>query len=156
MQILTIKAKPKTLFGAVLALTGIIVIILTFTVNHPEKAENVNKSISCSTADERRAFLSSYGYEADGSEEKKEITVPSEFNAVYTDYNKIQKQQGFDLEPYKGKSAVIYTYKITNYKNNPNVTANLVVFDGKLIGADLCDPSADSGFLIALINDDKT
>ena len=76
MQVVTIKAKPKTIFGAILALTGIIVIILTFTVNHPEKAESVSKSISCKTSDERRDFISSLGYNTDIIEEQKDIIIP--------------------------------------------------------------------------------
>lgn len=156
MQIVTIKAKPKTVFGAVLALTGIIVIILTFTLNHPEKAVNVSKSISLATAEERRGYLASLGYETEVVEEQKDIIIPKEFNKVYEDYNKIQKQQGFDLEPYKGKGATIYTYQIKNSDLGENVIANLIAYEDKLIGADLCDPSADDGFLIALIgeNDD--
>ena len=47
-------------------------------------------------------------------------------------------------------TAVMYTYNITNYENNENVIANLIVLNGVLIGADLCDTSADSGFLVAL------
>ena len=48
----------------------------------------------------------------------------------------------------------MYTYHITNYGDNDNVIANLIVLDGELIGADLCDTSADDGFLVAL--NDKT
>ena len=73
---------------------------------------------------------------------------------VYNKYNEIQKKQGLDLAEYKGKTAVMYTYHITNYGDNDNVIANLIVFDGQLIGADLCDTSADNGFLVAL--NDKT
>jgi len=154
MQIVTIKAKPKTIFGVILALTGIIVIILTFTFNHPEKTVSASRNVKCSTADERRSFIASLGYEPDIVEEQKDIIIPKEFNEVYTKYNDIQKQQGFDLEPYKGKAAVIYTYKINNSDKGENVIANLIVCEDKLIGADLCDPSADDGFLIALIGQD--
>ena len=66
----------------------------------------------------------------------------------------MQKEQGFDLEPYKGKAATIYTYHISNYKDNKNVIADLLVADGVLIGADLCDPSAKDGFLVALKQND--
>jgi hypothetical protein len=90
------------------------------------------------------------GYETDENESVKEITIPSEFNDVYTEYNSIQKQQGFDLEKYKGTSVTLYTYNITNYKDNENVIADLIVSDGVLIGADLCDTSASDGFLVAL------
>ena len=150
MQVLTIKAKPKTIFGIILALTGIVVIILTFTFNHPEKTVSASKNVKCSTADERRDFLASLGFETDVIEEQKDIIIPKEFNEVYTKYNEVKKQQGFDLERYKGKTASLYTYNISNYKGNDNVIANLIVCDGVLIRADLCDPSAKDGFLTGL------
>jgi hypothetical protein len=149
MRVLTIKAKPKMIFGIILALTGLIVILLTFVGNH-NGAQEVVATISCSTTQERIAYLESLGYETDENESVKEITIPSEFNDVYTEYNSIQKQQGFDLEKYKGTSVTLYTYNITNYKDNENVIADLIVSDGVLIGADLCDTSASDGFLVAL------
>ena len=156
MQILTFRLKPKALFGVILALTGVIVIIVTFVSNHSKKAEQVSASVSCSTAQERADYLSSLGWEFD-TEQQKKIIIPAQFNKVYENYNEIQRAQGFDLSPYKGKSATVYTYAITNYKDNDKVIANLIVCDGKLIGSDLCDPSAEDGFLIALgENDGKT
>lgn len=155
MQIVTFKLKPKQMFGIILALTGLIVIVLTFVSNHNGKPVEAAANISCSKPEERKAYLKGLGYEFE-EEKSKEITIPSEFNDVYKEYNEIQKEQGFDLEKYKGKTAVIYTYKITNYKNNENVIADLMVCDGVLIGADLCDPSADDGFLIKLGENGKT
>ena len=150
MQIVTFKLRPKQLFGAALALTGIIVIVLTFVSNHNGKPVDANAAISCATDDERSAYLKGKGYSFKGKPETKEINIPSEFNEVYENYNSIQKEQGFDLEDYKGKTATLYTYSITNYKDNKNVIADLIVADGVLIGADLCDPSAEDGFLTAL------
>ncbi|MBE6719970.1 MAG: DUF4830 domain-containing protein [Ruminococcaceae bacterium] len=156
MQVITFKAKPKTIFGIILALVGIAVILLTFVSNHGGKAQLTSaKPISCNTEEERAEYLTSLGWEF-GSYEEKEITIPATFNQVYENYNAVQKEQGFNLEPYKGKSAIIYTYSITNYKDNGNVTANLIVCDGQLIGADLCDPSAKDGFLTGLTNHDET
>ena len=150
MQVITFKAKPKTIFGIILALTGVVVILLTFLSNHGGKSQQTSASpVSCATDEERTAYLSSLGWEFSSCEEK-EIIIPTTFNQVYENYNAVQKEQGFDLEPYKGKSAVIYTYNISNYKNNKNVLANLIVCDGVLIGADLCDPSAKDGFLVGL------
>jgi hypothetical protein len=157
MQVVTIKAKPKTIFGIILALLGVIVILLTFIGNHNGKATKaVMADVSCKTTDERLSYISSLGWECDGNESEKEITIPDEFNDVYTQYNDIQKTQGFDLEQYKGKTAVLYTYNITNYKSNKNVIADLIVIDDVLVGADLCDTSADNGFLVGLEENDKT
>lgn len=157
MQVITFKAKPKTIIGVILAAVGAIVIVATFVTNHGALSQQTSaSSISCATSEERTAYLESLGWEFDGTSEK-EITIPSTFNRVYENYNAVQKQQGFDLEKYKGKKATIYTYNITNYKDNKNVLANLLICDGVLIGADLCDSAAKDGFLVALTsNDAKT
>ncbi|MFR5876018.1 MAG: DUF4830 domain-containing protein [Eubacterium sp.] len=157
MQVLTIKAKPKTIFGIILAVTGVIVILLTFIGNHNSAAAKAAMAeIKCATADERLAYIASLGWECSKDETEKAITIPNEFNDVYTQYNEVQKEQGFDLEKYKGQSATLYTYNITNYKSNKNVIADLIVCNGVLIGADLCDTSADNGFLVGLSENDKT
>lgn len=150
MRVMTIKAKPKTIFGIILALTGVIVVLLSFVGNHNGESKETMATISCQTKQERMAYISSQGYKCGNNEEQKEITIPQQFNDVYEKYNQIQKNQGFDLEKYKGKTATVFTYGITNYKSNDNVIANLIVCDGILIGADLCDTSVDNGFLIGL------
>lgn len=151
---LTFKLKPKTAFGIILLLTGVVVIVVSFIGNHPATPASKQTTVSCKTAEERVNYINSLGFETDSSEESKEIIIPTRFNDVYNKYNEIQKKQGLDLAEYKGKTAVMYTYHITNYGDNDNVIANLIVFDGQLIGADLCDTSADNGFLVAL--NDKT
>lgn len=151
---LTFKLKPKTAFGIILLLTGVVVIAVSFIGNHPATPASKQTTVSCKTAEERVNYINSLGFETDSSEESKKIIIPTRFNDVYNKYNEIQKKQGLDLAEYKGKTAVMYTYHITNYGDNDNVIANLIVFDGQLIGADLCDTSADNGFLVAL--NDKT
>lgn len=152
MRVLTFKMKPKTIFGLILLLTGIIAITLTFLGNHG--VQPTMAGISCSSTDERVDYINSFGYKTDTKESSKQVFIPLRFNDVYNKYNEIQKSQGFDLEKYKGKTVTLYTYNIINYKDNDNVIADLLVYDGKLIGADLCDPSADDGFLVALDEQD--
>lgn len=154
MRMFTIKMKPKQIFGIAMLLMGFAVIVISFLFNHPAKPASANTIISCATTEERVAYINSLNFETDSREESKEIIIPERFNDVYNKYNDIQKQQNFDLTDYKGKTAVMYTYHITNYENGDNVIANLIVYDGVLIGADLCDTSAENGFLVAL--NDKT
>ena len=150
MRVLTFKAKPKAIFGAILAVTGLIVILLTFVSNHSSKAEQTSASpISCATKEQRDEYLTSLGWEYSG-ESEKEITIPEKFNEVYENYNSTLKKQGFDLEKYRGKTATLYTYNISNYNSTDEIIADLIVCDGVLIGADLCNPSAENGFLKAL------
>lgn len=151
MHILTFKAKPKTIFGVILAITGIIVILLTFVGNHhANNVEPTMAKVDCSTPELREQYLASLGWEYDKAFSEKEIVVPKEFNDVYKDYNAIQKSQGFNLEHYKGKKATIYTYKITNYGDDSVIIADLMVYNGSLIATDLCNPDAEEGFLVGL------
>ena len=156
MRVLTFKAKPKAIFGAILAVTGLIVILLTFVSNHSSKAEQTSKApISCATKEQRAEYLTSLGWEF-SAESEKEITIPEVFNDVYNNYNSVLKKQGFDLEDHRGKTATLYTYNITNYGSDKDIIADLIVADGILIGADLCDPSAEHGFLKALEKNDES
>lgn len=72
------------------------------------------------------------------TEEEVNVTIPSEFNKVYENYNNLQKQQGLDLNNYKGFNAVRYTYDVENYPTNAEVKANIIVCNNKVIAGDLC------------------
>lgn len=150
MKMLTFKLKPKTIFGIILTITGVVVIAITFVTNHiGGESQSVSSIISASTDEERRAYLESMGWEADTEFETKELTIPESWNNVYNDYNEVQLNQGFDLSNYKGKKVTLYTYTITNYKDlSEGVVADMLVCDGNLIGGDVCNTSAENGFLV--------
>ncbi len=149
MKMFTFKLKPKTIFGLILVLTGAVVIVLTFISNHLIESKSVSAVISASTDEERRNYLAGFGYELAEDCEEKMLTIPQSWNQVYTDYNEIQVNQGFDLTAYKGKKVTLYTYTITNYKDiSEGMVADMLVCDGVLIGGDICNTSADDGFLV--------
>ncbi|MCI9111012.1 MAG: DUF4830 domain-containing protein [Eubacterium sp.] len=153
MKMLTLRLKPKTLFGLILVLTGVIVIVITFTSNHIKSSERVMSSVTLETNDQREEYLTSLGWEFKTNCDEKQVQIPSEFNDVYTRYNEIQKSQGFDLEPYKGQEVTVYTYNITNYagyENRDCIYANLIVCNNMLIGGDVCSTSVSDGFMQAL------
>ena len=83
-------------------------------------------------------------------QEKKEKLLKA--NHVPDDaYNALQQQQGYDLTPYKGKQVQLYTYEITNYTGyDQGIVADLLVSNGRVIGADLCNTSAKDGFMLGL------
>lgn len=81
------------------------------------------------------------GWEVDKSSETvKSIYIPDEKTKEFIEYNEMQKECGFDLLPYMGKGAIVYTYRITNFPFDTPVNAflNLIIYDEKLIGGD-CD-----------------
>ena len=149
----TLRLKPKTIFGLILIAAGIIVIAITFFSNHAALSRPAANDVSLETGAQREEYLTSLGWEFNTPCEEKEVQIPQEFNDTYTDYNEIQKTQGFDLEKYKGQTVTVYTYNITNYagyENRDCVYANLLVCGGVLIGGDVCSTSVSDGFIEAL------
>lgn len=93
------------------------------------------KDIILSNNTSRVGFLNINGY--DVVEEPSDcitVSIPSEFNRIYSEYNSIQLEQGFDLEKYMGQEADIYTYQLSN---NPDMCAVLIIHDNNLIGCDI-------------------
>lgn len=100
------------------------------------------------TDDDVEKFLSGFGWSVgDSPTEQTEVTLPDEFDKVFTAYNEIQRRQGLNLEKYKRKKVTRYTYEISNYEGyEGKVYANVLVYRGKVIGGDVC--SADKeGFI---------
>lgn len=98
--------------------------------------------------EDRIAFLASFGWEVDSTPlESTTVTIPREFDKVFSAYNELQRGQGLDLSSYNGRTVERYTYTVTNYENfEGTVLANLLVYRGRVIGGDIC--SADtSGFI---------
>lgn len=98
------------------------------------------KGISLAGEAEQMEFLKGLGWDISPQPiDVRGVIIPEEWNGVYEDYNAMQLQQGFDLDKYRGKAADIYTYEVYNYDDSrPNVIANLVICDGKLIAGDVC------------------
>ena len=101
--------------------------------------------------EERIAFLEQFGWQVDATPvESTTVTIPREFDKVFAAYNELQRRQGLDLSTYSGKTVERYTYTVTNYENYEGaVLANLLIYRGRVIGADIC--SADTaGFVHGL------
>ena len=74
-----------------------------------------------------------------------EFTIPAEFNEVYSRYNELLKTAGYDLSPYKGKLCKRYTYLIPSQ----NARANIIVYNGEIIGGDISSITLD-GIMIPI------
>ena len=119
------------------------IILTAVCTAHADKAE---------TEAERQKLISRYGWEVtDAPVSVAEVTLPDAPDAVYEEYNKIQKKAHFDLSPYYGKTAVRYTYRVFNHKESKNtdVYLNILVYGGKMIGGDIMSTSL-SGFMHAV------
>ena len=150
MFIKTIKVKKPDVFGVAIAIVFLAIVVVLICTACGKSSGN---SFEMKNESQRQSFLREMGWEVPKEyDECKVVVIPEKFNDVYSNYNKLQKEQGFDLTEFAGKSAEIYTYKIKNYggKNkNEDISCHLMVCDGKLIGGDVCSSAVD-GFMQGL------
>lgn len=103
------------------------------------------------TTGERTAFLAELGWETDpASETAQEIHIPERFSQVYERYNELQRQQGYDLTPFRGRDCTLYTYAVTNWPEpGQEVTADLYILNDRVIAGDIHSTDLH-GFMIGL------
>ncbi len=142
-MVLSLNTNKKKIL-CLLALIALIVIGAIFIpklIDEPEKFPGETES-------ERISFLESFGYTLDPEPlDCRTVTIPKEFNDIYSKYNDMQKAQGFDLKPYRGKECTQYIYLIENYPGEEReIHATLLVREGIIIGGDVCCAEVD-GFM---------
>lgn len=115
-----------------------------------ETSSNNDMILSAETHQERMEFISQFGWQVDEEPvQVKEVIIPTETDDVYTAYNDIQRSQGFDLTEFAGERAKCWTYTVKNYEGYENqecIHINILVYDGKVIGGDVCSVELD-GFM---------
>jgi len=95
--------------------------------------------VKCPSPAAGAAWLEEQGWEVDPEPAgQMEVVIPAQFDQIYESYNDIQKAQGFNISRYKGETVTKYTYLVKNYPQEPEgVAANLLVYQGRIIAADL-------------------
>ncbi len=150
MFVKTVKVKkPNPMALAVILILSLLLIAI-WVVNGT--SGGIGEKYILKDNNERVQFLEDLGWDVSESEvQARVVKIPEEFNTVYEGYNKIQKEQGFDLSNYKGETVEVYTYDIYNYPERPNnVVAHLITFEGILIGGDVSCTEVD-GFMQGLM-----
>ena len=156
MFVYSLRASTLKFFAVVcVALTALITMItfipgydtgeLGYITTGQEKKINYDK---IKTNEDRVNFLSQFGWQVKSEPvDTAEITIPAEFDKIFTGYNEIQKRQGLDLSRYKNKTVMRYTYEVTNYSGaDGKVYANVIVYRNKVIGGDVCSANVN-GFI---------
>ncbi len=151
MMIYTVKfSKKKAVAILIAAAIVIAAIILATPTDRAAAAEPTAATVRIRTSDDCLAYIESLGYTAESQPlEQKEVTIPETFDEVYEEYNRLQQACGFDLTAYKGKSATLYTYAITNYPDQPDVRCDLLVRRSAVIGGNIYTTAID-GFMHGL------
>lgn len=99
------------------------------------------------TEQARLSYIASLGWELTGAERCEEVSLPERFTGLYRDYLALQRQAGFDLSPYAGRTVLRSTWQVSNYPGASDVVMlDLLICDGRIIGGDLRSTALD-GFM---------
>ena len=148
----TSKSKIAVMIAAIIAI-GLAVFAVMDKADSPAATDSA-LNLKAESAEQRAAFLSQFGWKfSQDPVEVTEVIIPSDFSLGYTEYAEMNKESGFDLEPYKGMRAKRWTYDILNYPGYENkqgyIQANILVYNGIVIGGDICSLE-QGGFMHSL------
>ncbi len=150
MFVYSVQSKHIKVIAVGLFAIFTVVSLMVLSRESKQTSNDGSISLKASTHQERMAFISQFGWELQEEPiEIKEVIIPTEFDDTYTAYNEIQKEQGFDLTEYAGVRAKRWTYIVKNYEGYENgecIHANILVYDGIVIGGDICSVELD-GFM---------
>lgn len=134
------SVRLKNIRLTILSLIGVLLFVTICLVALRGRAadtmEHGGERISLNAEDEAdvERFLTSCGYSSIEFLFQTEVTVPKNWNDIYTEYNELQRRQGFDLVPYKGETVEEYEYFVDDTLN-----ATVLVSEQKIIAAHVAD-----------------
>ena len=146
--------KSKDLRWKLALAAAVALVIIALMVFLPGRARQVSvvTDVNISSQTERQVidFLKKFGYDVEGEASQCVITIPTQWNETYENYNKLQLRQGLDLSYYRGVMVTRMTYAVSNYTDESgepcDVVANVYIYDSKIIGGDICSVALD-GFM---------
>ena len=133
MFVYSVKASSIRFFTvlvlSVALLTTLIVLVPAYEPLSVSASETIRFD-KIKTGEDRVNFLSGLGWKvAEQPLEEVAVTIPDEFDAVFLEYNNLQKEIGLDLSRYKRKDVMRYTYQVENYPDYQGVVyANILVY----------------------------
>ena len=156
MFIYSLRASTVKLVGVICVALTVLITLIAFVPTYAVPSHgstDVDGEISyrydkVKTAADAVEFLAQFGWEVTAEPvECKTVTIPAEFDKVFAAYNEIQKEQGLNLNKFKGKDVTRYTFCVTNYPDyEGTVYANVLVYRNRVIGGDVCSADA-TGFV---------
>lgn len=148
MFVCTVKASSIKFFIAILFSAAVLVGIVAFVPSIDTAGETAVAMLDykgVATVEEQLRFLEELGYKAKNIPVfSDEVQIPQTFDSVYEKYNRIQKAQGLNLEKYKGKTVLRYTYEIKDTKEPTYAT--LLIYKNRIIGGDIT-VMGDNGYV---------
>lgn len=146
------KKSGKSLKFLLFIILAAVAVFAVFALTKAKNEADSDIKFTMSTNTERIEFLNTQGWIVKPDPISKEnVTIPSEWNDVYSEYAELQRSQGFDLEDHKGKEAQLISYMVLNYPGHTeNVLANMLIVDNRLIGGEIT-LDEENGFTEPLI-----
>lgn len=144
-----IKKKFIIIFSFGILLSAVLVM---FVLNEKRQSTTIkydggSYSAKAENTEDMKSFALQFGWEIKTPpEEVTNILIPTYFNDIYEHYNSIQKEMGLDLSKYRGEECCKYNFKVLNYPDNDDVSLNLIVRNGRIIGGDLSE-NVMNGFI---------
>ncbi len=154
MFIYSMRANTVKLVGVICVALTVLITLIAFVPTYIDPADTPVGGKASYTYDKIKEpadavqFLSQFGWTVEEAPvETRTVTIPAEFDKVFSAYNELQKGQGLNLQKYKSKDVTRYTFRVTNYEGyDGTVYANVLVYRNRVIAGDIC--SADvSGFV---------
>ena len=149
MFVYSLRASTLRFFGVIAVSIVLLVALIALVPTHADDEMAASYSYEkVRNEDDAEKFLAQFGWTVDTEPlEVADVTMPDEFDKIFTAYNQIQKEQGLDLAKYKRKKLTRYTFLVTNYEGyNGKVLANILVYRGKVVGGDICSADVE-GFV---------
>ncbi len=139
MFVYTVKASSIKFFCAILfsaaVLVGIVAVVPVID-SAGEVAVAALDYKGIATVQEQLDFLDELGYKVTSVPiYSDEVIIPEVFDSVYEKYNELQKSQGLNLEKYRGKTVMRYTYSEGADEDARYVT--LLIYKNRIIGCDV-------------------
>lgn len=129
----SIKTTRKRIIGTLcVILAFIIASIMFFAETQPDEKPKAF------TEKDFIEFVESFGWETEeGSVTAETLILPEKPDEIMQKYCALQKEAGYELEPFLGKEAEKYTCKVTNFEGTEEIYASAYVCGGKIAAADL-------------------
>lgn len=140
MLVMTAKVDSKKIAIVLAAVVALILGVILLFGN----GDTQTSAPALSTNEGRVKFLTDFGWDVVVSPtQTSQVKIPEKSGDVFDRYNALQKSQGYDLNPYAGKTVMRYVYEVKNYPGATDpVYATLLIYKGQVIGGDVTDTSA--------------
>ncbi len=97
-------------------------------------------------------YIHSYGWQvAEKPVDIAYLTIPEEFDLVFSAYNEVAASGGFDLTAYAGIRVVRYSYRVLNHRDSDRglIRINIFLSKDEIVCADICSLAPD-GFVLPI------